>query len=464
MPPTETVPNDVSTTQEKALNKSVLVSYSTVSLPLAALGLPLAIYLPPFFAQDLGLGLATVGLIFTLARVWDVVTDPSVGYLMDRFPSRWGRRRHWMFIGVPITVLGGFLIYMPPATVSPFYLVVWLFVLYLGMTISSVTHQAWGSDLTTSYNERSRIFGWREIWLSFGMLLVLVLPAIAEQLWQVDTRTKVASMGWFLVISLPLTVLLAAKVVPDRTTTVSVHTSWADVRTILNSNPAYLRCLAGVFLTFLSASATSGLLLFVLEWVYELKDESSALLLLFFLPAMAGAPLWMHLSYRLSKPKALLIALIYICVCQVMLLLVPRENTLLPLSILFVFMGLGVTATPILLRALLADATDLDALNNGGKYRTGLMFACFTTGEKLAGAIAIGSTYLALDLIGFDSTTTTNSTESIQGLLYIVIFLPLAANLLAMLLCLRFPITPEQHAETVTELQRIGALDEHPTS
>ncbi|MCB1697706.1 MAG: MFS transporter [Halioglobus sp.] len=71
---------------------SVLASYCSVSLPFAALGLPLAVYLPPFFAQDLGLGVATVGLMFTLARIWDVITDPTIGHLMDRFPSRWGKR------------------------------------------------------------------------------------------------------------------------------------------------------------------------------------------------------------------------------------------------------------------------------------------------------------------------------------------------------------------------------------
>lgn len=442
------------------LKLSVLFSYCTVALPLAALGLPLAVYLPPFFAQDLGLGLATVGFIFTLAKVWDVITDLVLGYLMDRFPSRWGRRRHWMCIGIPITVLGGFAIYMPPENSSPMYLGAWLIVIYLGMTIISVTHKAWGADLSTSYHERSRIYGWREMWLSLGMLLVLILPAVAEQLWQVSLRDKVASMGWFLVISLPLCVLLVCKVVPDRGGAEPVHIGWADIKDIFGRNPAYIRCLIGVFLTFFAASATVGMLLFTLEWVFGIKDKSSTLLLVFFATAMIGAPLWMHLSYRLTKPVALQVALVYICVCQLSLLLVPQDNALLPLAIVLGFMGLGLTATPIMLQALLADVTDLDALNNDGKYRTGIMFASFTTGEKLAGAIGIGITYLILDIVGFDSTATENSPETLKSLLYLVVFLPVAANLLAMVVCIRFPITPEQHAETIEKLGKIGALRE----
>ena len=443
---------------------SVLASYCSVSLPFAALGLPLAVYLPPFFAQDLGLGVATVGLIFTLARIWDVITDPTIGYLMDRFPSRWGKRRHWIALSVPITIAGAFAIYMPPETVSPFYLVAWLFVLYLGMTISSVTHQAWGADLTTLYHERSRIYGWREIIMSLGMLLVLIVPAVAEQLWDVDARQKVASMGWFLIISMPITVLLCLKFVPDRVpnkaTTTAVHTRLADIKSIFSTNPTYIRCLIAIFLTFFAASATSGVLLFALKWVWGLEEQSSSLLLLFFLPAIIGAPLWMALSYRLGKPKALLTAMLYGSCCQLGLLFVPH-NGLVSIAILFALIGLGVSSSPILLRSLLADTTDFDALHNKGTYRTGFMFACFTTGEKLAGALAIGTTYFLLNLIGFDSTAELNSPESVQGLLYLVVAIPVLANTVAMLIIWQFPITPEAHKKIIAELAGIGALDNH---
>ncbi|NKI15926.1 MFS transporter [Spongiibacter sp. KMU-166] len=437
---------------------SVLASYCSVSLPFAALGLPLAVYLPPFFAQDLGLGVATVGLIFALARIWDVITDPTIGYLMDRFPSRWGKRRHWIALSVPITIAGAFAIYMPPDSVSPLYLVAWLFVLYLGMTISSVTHQAWGADLTTSYHERSRIYGWREIIMSLGMLLVLIVPAAAEQLWNVSARQKVASMGWFLIISMPIAVLLCLKFVPDKAAVTQVHTRLADIKSIFSTNPAYIRCLLAIFLTFFAASATSGVLLFALKWVWGLEEQSSSLLLLFFLPAIFGAPLWMALSYRLGKPKALLIAMLYGSCCQLGLLFIPHSD-IVSIAMLFALMGLGLSSSPILLRSLLADTTDFDALQNKGVYRTGFMFACFTTGEKLAGAMAIGTTYFLLNLIGFDSTAELNSPDAIQGLLYLVVAIPVVANTVAMLILWRFPITPEAHKDIIAELKGIGALD-----
>ena len=57
--------------------------YGLPGLPLAALGLPLYIYLPTFYAEQLGLGLAAVGAALLIARVSDVITDPLIGLLSD---------------------------------------------------------------------------------------------------------------------------------------------------------------------------------------------------------------------------------------------------------------------------------------------------------------------------------------------------------------------------------------------
>jgi len=47
----------------------VLVAYGAPALPLAALGLPVFIHLPTFYATSMGLGFATVGAILLFARL-----------------------------------------------------------------------------------------------------------------------------------------------------------------------------------------------------------------------------------------------------------------------------------------------------------------------------------------------------------------------------------------------------------
>ena len=47
----------------KKLTTPILMAYGGLAIPLAALGLPLVVYLPPFYAGPVGLGVGTVGII-----------------------------------------------------------------------------------------------------------------------------------------------------------------------------------------------------------------------------------------------------------------------------------------------------------------------------------------------------------------------------------------------------------------
>ncbi|MFN8734271.1 MAG: MFS transporter, partial [Hyphomonadaceae bacterium] len=63
------------------MGQSQIWAFSTVALPLGMLGLPMAIYLAPFYSGQLGLSLALVGTALVLARISDFVTDPIMGLI-----------------------------------------------------------------------------------------------------------------------------------------------------------------------------------------------------------------------------------------------------------------------------------------------------------------------------------------------------------------------------------------------
>jgi Na+/melibiose symporter-like transporter len=120
-----------------------VLAYSAPNLPLSSIGLPLGIYLPAYYA-----------------------TDPVIGMLGDRFPSRYGRRRHWLLASVPVMMIVGVLVFMPHyvvgETATPSYVLGTLLLLYLGYTLAVLSHMSWGAELPTNYHECSRIQGWRE--------------------------------------------------------------------------------------------------------------------------------------------------------------------------------------------------------------------------------------------------------------------------------------------------------------
>ena len=56
------------------LQQKILIAYGLPGLPLAALGLPLYVFLPSFYAENLGLGVTLVGLFL----VYWILSRPVV--------------------------------------------------------------------------------------------------------------------------------------------------------------------------------------------------------------------------------------------------------------------------------------------------------------------------------------------------------------------------------------------------
>ena len=90
-----------------------LVPYALPSLVTSVAALPLALFVPAFYADELGLPLASVGAAIAASRLLDVVTDPLIGSLSDRFDTRWGRRKPWMIIGTPLFLVSVWQVFVP---------------------------------------------------------------------------------------------------------------------------------------------------------------------------------------------------------------------------------------------------------------------------------------------------------------------------------------------------------------
>ena len=138
---------------------SRIMAFSTLSLPLGALAVAIAVYLPPYFASHLGVSLTVVGGAWALVRILDLFVDPVLGMVMDRTRTPFGRYRLWTVLGAPILMIALYALFEAPQGVGGAYLIAWLLVMYLGQSILVLGQSAWGATLSPAYHERSRLFG-----------------------------------------------------------------------------------------------------------------------------------------------------------------------------------------------------------------------------------------------------------------------------------------------------------------
>ncbi len=431
-----------------------LLAFAGPSIPIAALALPLAVYLPNFYAGPMGLGLATVGTVFMLARIWDVVIDPILGYLSDRFPSRWGRRRHWLVIAMPILLVSSWYIFLPTSPVTAEYLLAGLFGLYLGYTMVLLAHMSWGAELTDDYHERSRIQAWREALSIIGVVLVLTLPVIIEKIGGEHVEAvRVGAMGWFLIILVPLTVFVAITSMGERPQRKQAHLPFRQAVKLLLTNGALRRVVIADLASGFSASALGAMFIYEASYVWQLGTKASLLLLLYFFIGIAFIPLALLFSRRFGKHRTMIAASLFNVIFVPTLFLIPPGNFPFALGVML-FLGINVAIPNVLYRSIMADIGDYDEVHSGQR-RTGLFYALLTLTAKVGSALAIGITFWALDLIGFDvKAGARNTPEVLSHVNMLFVAAPFFCNMFVAFMMWGFPIGLKEQEE----LRRI--LDE----
>ena len=435
-----------------SLQKSVLACYSGISMPLAAMLMPVAVYLPPFYASELDLSLATVGLVFTIARFWDVVTDPIMGIVIDRYDTRWGRRKHWIAIALPFTMLSVYMVFAPNVEqVSTTYLTGWLIVMYLGYTMMAIAHQSWGAELAPDYDDRSRLFTWREVFVLVGMVSVLALPALVELMGVDEQASKVASMGYLVVILLPLTAIPLLIGVPDKAVRTDMTINWQQAAVVLLQNTILWRVLIADLAVGFAFSATGALYIFLVTYLFELPSLASIALLLIFLISAVVMPVWLKLAVTLGKDRTMRLALFAGLAVHVILYLTAEPGNATGLWIYTAVYGMVFGAAPTLVRSMMADLTDYDELKTGSK-RAGLFFALMTTSSKVGSALAVVTTFTFVEFFFAFQPGPDNTPEGIQGLLITYCLFAVLTFGIAYICFIRYPLTRERHREIEQDL------------
>lgn len=438
------------------LSTTQLIAFAGPAVPIAALGLPLAVFIPQLFAGPMGLGLSTVGTIFLIARFWDVFTDPVMGAVSDQISSKWGKRRHWIVAAVPILVLSVFMIFIPQGSPSAWYLFGWLMLLYVGWTMLTLSHLSWGAELDDDYDQRSRIQGFREGFAILGIPLVMMIPVAIESFGDTGEgllRTQVSAMGWFVIILLPIAVFFAVRFVSERdqfkkdkrpvgeqANAIVRQLSFKRIKEALKplkSNNALQRVVAADFFSGISGASLGTLFLYEVRFVWEAEAWSGRFLLVYFFAGLAFVPLLLKLSYRIGKHRALVTAAGFNACFVPLVYFLPPGEPLLVIAAL-VFLGVNVGSVSILYRAIMADVGDWDEVQTG-KRRTGLFYSLLTFTQKSGGAIAVGAVFWTLDAIGFQPTGG-NTEDAIQGLALLFVGIPLVCNLMVVAIMWGFPI------------------------
>tara|TARA_B100001142_G_scaffold175184_1_gene174849 strand:- start:13 stop:1359 length:1347 start_codon:yes stop_codon:yes gene_type:complete len=431
------------------------LSYTALNFPTSAAGMPIFIFILPYYAGDLGLGLSLVGILFFLGRLTDIVTDPIMGVLIDRFPSRWGKHRHWIFISAPIFMVATYLIFLPPTSnPSSLYFFVSLFLVYLSFTLSSITQLSWSTFLAPDYDDRTRLLTLREFMALLGMFCVIAIPAIVE-LYDTSLSAKVSAIGVFVLIVIPLITINGLYQVPDtklKKVQSKIENPFKTFKSFFGNSMLNKIVLAAALIAF-CMSLNGALYLIWMDVVMELPEYSSRLMLMYYLVSVFGLGIWRYLSIKTSKHFAAGIS----CLYAIVILLIgfigfffirdmDQSLKLIAVGSFIVLYGFSFSGPMPLINAIIADISDKLSLENGENI-SGTVFSYLTTITKVGFALAAVIPYLVLELVwGFNITLGTDNTESSKmAIFYIYTFVPIVSYCISAYMLFSHSLGRDEH-------------------
>lgn len=447
----------------KRLPVGVKLAYGLPSIAGAAMAIPIAIHMTKFYSDTVGLALGYIAIAQAIARAFDAVTDPLMGWISDHTRSRLGRRRPWMLIGAPLCALAFFALFTPPQGIGEAAGAVWFtacYVLYfLFHTVYVIPHYGLGPELTQDYHERSSLFAYRDGTSLLGTMLAAVIPGLlvvalvkSRDLETADAE-RIAYSGFAAVMGALLVLLygwLCFRVKENPEFSARAPNPFVPgVRRVVRNRPFLV--LLGVYAIASIPAAIPGIFMpFFTQYVLKIENWQGALtafLGAYFLSGFLSIPFWLMLARRLGKKEAWILSSLLGIAASLTLFAIPSVLTgsasFWPVLGVLFLAGAGFGAGMFLNPSMQGDVIDYDELYTG-KRREAQYGALWAFATKFVVIPSASVPLAVLATVGYVPNVE-QSPEVILTLRIIFGAVPATFSLMALGLAIFYPVTERVH-------------------
>jgi len=431
-----------------------------------------------FLLTAFGMDPFLAGLLGGLPRIFDAITDPIMGYISDNTQSRFGRRRPYIFVGAILSgVLFAVLWQLNPENTQEYnfwYFLILSLVYLIGNTMFSTPLIGLGYEMSSDYNERTRLMAFSQIvgqfaWMIVPWFWVLIADPDLFESQAVGVRQLSIIVGAICMVLGILPAIFIKEVdqtnleVREKITFSSIIAIFKDLfRSIqqISKNSSFMKLCGATFLVFNGFQMVASFSYFIIVYYmfqgdYGLAGNWPAWFST--ISAVATAfmviPIVDWLASKIGKRKAFIVATALSIIGYSLKWwgFSPTNPWLIFMPIPFLSFGIGGLFT--LMMSMTADVCDLDELNNGLPRKEGTFGAIYWWMVKLGQALAMVLGGLVLKLVGFDGNAAIQSTETITNLRIADIVIPVLTAALAIWVMWNYDLTEERAHEIKEELE-----------
>jgi len=411
------------------------------------------------------------GILGALPRLLDALTDPIMGFISDNTKSKWGRRKPYILLGSAITGVAFMVMWQlnpeDSQTYNFFYFLIVSVFFYIGYTIFATPLIGLGYEMTSDYNERTRLMAVSQ-WM--GQVAWMIAPWFWVIIYD-PTIFASAPEGarilaiWVGAICMVLGILPAIfnkeMIVPDKSKMANLTMKDLAVNTkefvrgikLTIKNKQFMKLCGSTFFVFNGFQTIAQFAMFIIVYYLFNGDKVAA----GSWPAWFGTisaiataflviPIVTKLSERVGKKNAFVIATFVSMIGYALKWwgFNPANPWLMFMPIPFLSFGIGGLFT--LMMSMTADVCDLDELNNGER-REGMFGAVYWWMVKLGTALALLTSGIVLRAVGFNEAVDQQSVETLINLRIADIIIPIVTAGMAIVLVWRYDITESRALE-----------------
>lgn len=402
---------------------------------IAAAGLPIYIHAPKFFVDQYGVSLAALGGVLALLRLIDVVQDPALGWLAERFKAH----RGVMVVGASALMAGAMLaLFAVRAPITPLiWFAITLTVLFSAYSFLTIVFYASGVGRAEALGAggHTRLAGWRETGSLVGVCIAATAPVALAGAF--DDPFAAFAVG-FAALTL-IAVWAMRKSWSPSSAARTLQSGLAAMFRPALRDPIARNLLILALVNAAPVAVTSTLFLFFVESRLDLPALAGIYLLVFFLAAALCAPIWSRLAARFGERRVLLSGMV-LSIASFLWAITLGTGDGFGFAVICLASGAALGADMVLLPALFSRRMALIGSEAAG-------FGMWSFVSKLSLALTAATLLPALQAAGY-ATGAVNSEPALWALTLAYAGLPCALKVIALIMLSRMSLTLPTQVES----------------
>ncbi len=413
--------------------------------------------------DTLGIGAGLASLAVFVPKIWDVVTDPVMGWLSDNTRSRWGRRRPWLLVGAILMSVSFIFLFTVPEydeTFTKFLYVLIVFTISAtAYTVFAVPYLAIPAEISDDHHERTLIMSYR---MGFAMAGLLIGSAFAPYLVSyfgggtAGYSAMSVLIGALCAFAMLVAVFTTAKL-PSRPEP-KTKSKITEVFQPFFEDRAFRILISVYILQLLALGIFSSAIPFYVAYILFQGEALVATIFLCLLSAaIVAMPLWAAIAKLTGKKTSFGLAALVFSIGIASMHLGSESGVAATLYVKLAIMGVGLAGIQMLPFAMLTDIIQVSTVRQGQRREAGYT-GLWTASEKLGLAFGPLITGLVLQVTGFKAAIAgqaqTQSEFATSGIMICVAILPAVFAGISVLVLRMYPIT-----ESVMNSMTVASTD-----